>query len=258
MLLLQSKAADSTVNLKLVTSIPGSFADFSVDNLGNIYLLTTSNQIKKLNEKFDSVGIFNDVKRYGNIYTIDASNPLKVLVYYKDFLTVVVLDRFLNIRNTIDLRKQNIVQARAVTQSYDNNIWVFDELDAKIKKLDETGKLLMESADFRMLFDEVPNPHKLIDTDGLLYLYNAKYGFTVFDYYGALKSNYALTGWRDVQVQNGYLTGCDSNYLYKSKPQTLSFEKFKVNINLSNAIKVYNSTGFLYVLNKQGLDIYMQ
>ncbi len=258
MLLLQSKAADSTVNLKLVTSIQGSFADFSVDNLGNIYLLTTTNQVKKLNEKFDSVGLFNDVKRYGNIYTIDASNPLKVLVYYKDFLTVVVLDRFLNIRNTIDLRRQNIVQARAVTQSYDNNIWVFDELDAKIKKLDETGKLLMESADFRMLFDEVPNPYKLIDADGFLYLYNAKHGFTVFDYYGALKSNYALTGWKDVQVQNGYLTGCDSNYLYKAKPQVLLLEKFKVNINLDSAIKIFNSASLLYVLKKEGLYIYMQ
>lgn len=257
-LLLQANAADSTVNVKLVQTIQGSFADFSVDNLGNLYLLTTTNQIKKINEKFDSVGLFNDVKRYGNIYSIDASNPLKILVYYKDFLTIAVLDRFLNIRNTIDLRKQNIVQARAITQSYDNNIWVFDELDAKIKKLDETGKVLQESADFRLLFDEVPNPIKLIDADGLLYLYNAKHGFTVFDYYGAMKSNYSLVDWKDVQVQNDFVCGRDSLFLYKAKPQNLFLEKFKLNIDISHAIKVINQATLLYVLTKDGLQIFKQ
>ena len=49
----------------------------------------------------------------------------------------MVLDRFLNIRNTIDLRQSGIFQVSAVAQSYDNNIWVFDDLDSKIKKIDD-------------------------------------------------------------------------------------------------------------------------
>jgi hypothetical protein len=35
---------------------------------------------------------FNNVKKFGKISTIDVSNPLKVLLYYKDFSTIVVLD----------------------------------------------------------------------------------------------------------------------------------------------------------------------
>ena len=62
-----------------------------------------------------------------------------------------MLDRFLNVRNTIDLRSSGILQARAVAQSYDNNYWVFDELESKIKKVDDNGKVLLESADFRMI-----------------------------------------------------------------------------------------------------------
>jgi len=38
--------------------------------------------------------------------SIDVTNPLKILLYYKKFTTVVVLDRFLNIRNTINFRKK--------------------------------------------------------------------------------------------------------------------------------------------------------
>jgi hypothetical protein len=252
----KSNATDTTLNLKLLQTIKGSYTDFSIDNLGNIFLTTSSNQIKKLNEKLDSVGVFNDVKRYGNISLVDVSNPLKVLVYYKDFATIVVLDRFLNTRNTIDLRKQNILQVKAIAQSYDNNIWLFDELDAKIKKIDEAGKLLQESADFRLLFDDVPNPSTIIDANSQLYLYSKKNGWLVFDYYGAMKSKYSILGWQDVQVTGNNLTGRDSVYFYSSQPAVLKIAEAKPSIAITNAIKVINLPQRCYILRKEGLEIY--
>jgi len=39
---------------------------------------------------------------------LDVTNPLRVLLYYKDFSTIVILDRLLSNRSTIDLRKQDI------------------------------------------------------------------------------------------------------------------------------------------------------
>ena len=54
------------------------------------------------------LAVFNDVKKYGNPTYIDVTNPLKILLYYKNYSTVVVLDRLLNTRNTINFRKQNI------------------------------------------------------------------------------------------------------------------------------------------------------
>lgn len=251
-------AADTTINYTLRKTIKGNFSSFSLDNLGNIYLLTPNNQIKKINSNYDSVGIFNDVRRFGKISLIDASNPLKILVYYKDFSTIVVLDRFLNMRNSIDLRSQNILQVKTIAQSYDNNIWLFDELNAAIKKVDENGKVLLTSADFRMLFDEVPNPSTMIDTNGQLYLYNTKNGWLVFDYYGALKNKYAIVNWQDVQVINNTLTGRTENQLVMSQPQTLSITNYNTNFNLDNALKVLHSKDFTYVLTPEGLEIYKQ
>lgn len=253
-----SFAADTTINYTLHKSIKGNFASFSLDNLGNVYLVTTSNQIKKINAKFDSVGVFNDVRRFGKISLIDASNPLKILVYYKDFTTIVILDRFLNMRNSIDLRSQNILQVKTIAQSYDNNIWLFDELNASIKKVDENGKVLLTSADFRMLFDEVPNPSTMIDANGQLYLYNTKNGWLVFDYYGALKNKYAIINWQDVQVINNTLTGRTDKQLVMSQPQTLSITNYNTSFNLVTAIKVLHSKDFTYVLTIEGLDIYKQ
>src|SRR4029079_5095559 len=121
----------------------------------------------KLNQNLDSIGVFNDMRRYGNIYLLDVSNPLKIIVYYRDFTTILVLDRFLKLINTVDLRRYGILQAKAVAQSYDNNYWVFDELDNTLKKIDDAGDVLLQSADFRILFSEPYNPSYIIDEDGL-------------------------------------------------------------------------------------------
>jgi len=99
---------------KLISMIRGDIVDFAVDNLDNVYVLASTDQLKKYNAAGDSVAVFNNVKKFGKLSTIDVSNPLKVLLYYKDFSTIVVLDRLLAIRNTIDLRKQNIFQVNAL------------------------------------------------------------------------------------------------------------------------------------------------
>ena len=114
--------AQADSSFRFTKDIKGDIVAFTVDNLDNIYLLNSTNQVKKLNSNGDSVAVFNDVKKFGQASLIDVSNPLKILLYYRDFATIVVLDRLLNVRNIIDLRKQNILQVRAIGQSYDNKI----------------------------------------------------------------------------------------------------------------------------------------
>lgn len=235
-------------------SVAGVYNNFYADNLGNVYLISANNQVKKLDEHLDSVAVFNDVRRYGDIYTMDVNNPLKIVVYYKDFTTIVVLDRFLNIRNTIDLRNAGILQARAVAQSYDNNYWVFDELNSKIKKIDDNGNVLLESPDLRVLFSYEYTPQQIIDADGALYLYDSKKGWLIFDYYGAYKKHIDVTGWKDVKASRNVLTGVDSNYIYSIDPNT--FGEHKAKIAMVNAVKILQLSNKLYVLTKNELSQY--
>src|SRR5205085_1000675 len=158
-------ASKSNADFKFQKFIPGNYIYLNVDVLDNIYLITAGNQLKKLNGNADSLAVFNDVKKYGNPSYIDVSNPLKILVYYKNFSTVVVLDRLLAIRNTINFRKQNIFSVKAVATSYDNNIWLFDEQDYSLRKIDDDGKIILESTDMRLLVDSVPSPSQIIDSD---------------------------------------------------------------------------------------------
>jgi hypothetical protein len=250
---------DSALNLQLQQKYTGFITDFTTDNLGNIYILTATNQLKKITEKGDSLAVYNDVRRYGKIFSIDASNPLKVLVYYKDYATIVVLDRLLNVRNTIDLRKQNILQVTAVTPSYDNNIWLFDELDNKIKKIDNNGRVLLESVDFRQITDVAPAPESMFDKDGDLYLYDRNKGVLVFDYYTAQKHRHPLMSITDVQViDKKTITGRDSAHILLYKPATLQLFSFNYFGNAGDYKKIHFSENKIFALNNNGeLQLYL-
>jgi hypothetical protein len=207
--------AQSDTAFTLVKTISGDIVDFTVDNLDNIYILNSRNQVKKLNANGDSVAIYNDVKKFGQATLIDVSNPLKLLLYYKDFATVVVLDRFLNAVNVIDFRKQNIFQVKAIGQSYDNKIWIYDELEGKLKKIDEDGKLLQETPDFRLLLGQAPSPTKIFDENKYVYLYDSLKGVYVFDYFGALKNSIMIDHWHNFKVAGKYIFGSRAGTLYR-------------------------------------------
>jgi hypothetical protein len=241
---------------RFIKTIKGDIVNFAVDDLDNIYLLNSKNQLKKLNSKGDSVAIFNDVKRFGKASLIDVSNPLKVLLYYKDFATVVVLDRFLNLKNIIDLRKQNIFQAKAIGQSYDNKIWLYDDLESKLKKVDEDGKVLFETPDFRLLFDESLSPQSVTDSDQNIYIYDSAKAVYVFDYYGSLKNKILISHWQNFKVSGKYIFGCVADTLYRYEIKSFRYDEWQVPAQLANSISFSFSTSRLYALKKYGLEIF--
>lgn len=248
--------AQSDTSFKLVKVIKGDIVSFTVDNLDNIYILNNRNQIKKINANGDSVAVYNDVRKFGTATLIDVSNPLKVLLYYKDFTTIVVLDRLLNVRNSIDLRKQNILLAKAIGQSYDNKIWVYDELENKLKKIDEEGSLLLETADFRLLLGQSVIPVKIFDENKFVYLCDPVLGIYVFDYYGAVKNNIMITGWQNLKVVGNYIFGSRADTLYRYEINTFRYDEWKLPEQLSYSKAFSFTFTRLYALKSDGIEIY--
>ena len=237
-------------------TFPGDFTYFTVDNLDNIFLLSNTNQLKRISPNGDSA-VFNDVRKYGKLFSIDATNPLKVLLFYKNFSTIVVLDRNLNVRNTINLRKQNIIKVKAIAASYDNNVWIFDEGDGKLKKIDDNSDVLMETVDFRNLFDTIPSPTQIVDRDKFVYLYDITKGFYTFDYYGALKNKVPLINWHNTDVFANTFYGFSDTSLYQYKQGSLNLKEYKLPISFSSAIQIRVGNNKLYVLQKEGLQQFL-
>jgi hypothetical protein len=256
-LIANNAVAQSSINLQLEKSIAGNFTNFTVDNLGNLYLITNQNQLKKINNKGDSVAIFNDVKRYGNPTLIDVTNPLKILLYYKPFATIVVLDRFLNVRNTINCRQQGIFLTSTIAQAFDNSIWLFDEQDFKLKKINDAGEVKQETVDCRILLDETPQPSKIITTNNYLYLYDEEKGFFIFDYYGAFKNKLSFLNWQYVQVNENILYGFTNNKLNTYLLNSFTLKEYTINQSLKNYIDIKLMSNKMYALQNGCLDVYL-
>jgi len=231
-------------------------AAFTVDNLGNLYMLTSKGLLKKYNNRGDSLNVFNDVRRYGSVYAMDVTNPMKVLLYYRDFSTVVMLDRFLNRINIVDLRKAGIFQAKAVALSYDNNLWVFDEQSAKLKKIGDDSKLLSETVDLRQVLNAIPSPDKIIDRDGFVYLYDKDKGLYIFDYYGALKNELAITGLTGLQVINKTVLGRKDNKFVKYTLGTFDMQEVELPEMIKHAEDIRIMQLGIYVRNSGGIALF--
>ena len=251
-----NSTAQSDSSFRFLKSVKGNFSSFNVDNLDNVYLITNTNQLKKINSNGDSVGVFNDVKRFGNPSSIDVTNPLKILLYYKNFSTVVILDRLLNIRNTINFRKQNIFLVKTIASSYDNNIWLFDEQESKLKKIDDGGNVLLETIDLRSILDSVPSPVSIIDHEGFVYVYDPQKGLFVFDYYGTFKNKLTFLNWQDVDVAGKMVYGFDSKNFYRYSIGSLNLQEYVLPPAFKDYISLKVMNGNLYLLKNNRLEIY--
>lgn len=252
--LVQAQQRDTS--LPLIKTIKGPFTDFTTDVLGNIFLIDKDGRLKKLNQKGDSVAVFNDVRRYGKLHSIDASNPLKVLLFYKDFGTIVTLDRLLQLRNTIDLRRLNIFQVKAIGQSFDNGIWMYDEQEARLKRVKDNGSTVEQTGDFRLQLDEAPSPAYIADQDRLVYLYDSAKGVLVFDYYGTLKNKIAFTGWNDFQVIENNIIGRKGTTLERYQLNSLRLQELTLPTILKEVNKMRIAGNKLYCLKQGNVYIY--
>lgn len=243
-------------SFQLQKHIPGSFSYLNVDVLGNLYLLQPNSRLVKYNSNGDSLAVFNEVRKYGTPTLIDVSNPLKTIVFYKSYGTVVVLDRFLSQRSSLDLRKQQVFMPACVANSYDNQLWIFDAQEFKLKKFSDDGTLLQESTDLRLMIDSMPAPTQLFDSENLVYCYDPVNGFFIFDYYGGWKNQLPFKNWQQVFVSGKQIYGIVDNELQAYSIGSLQLRHYPLPEPIHNAISVLGRQGRLYVLTEAGVDIY--
>ncbi|HVY74242.1 MAG TPA: hypothetical protein VG890_05395 [Puia sp.] len=236
--------------------LPGRFVDFEVDNLGNVYALSGDSRLKKMSDSGDSLAVYNDVRRYGAISYMDVTNPLKILLYYQDFGTIVMLDRLLNNVNSIDLRKLNLFQVKSIGLSYDNNVWAYDELEGKLKKIADDGSLIFETTDIRQLTDSVPEPVRLTDQGELVYLYDSLRGVYIFDHYGGFQKYISLSHWQHFSVIGNVFWGWDAGFFLKYTPKTGQLEKLPIPAYCLPATKIVVRPDNIYVLKTDGIHVY--
>lgn len=181
------------LHLIMVFTIQDSFTQIALDPLNDLYCVSASNTIVK----YDS----NGTRMYsytpnsvGALYDLDVSNPLKVLLFFKDAATIQICDNTLSTVSTISLRSLGIMQPVAACLASDNTIWIFDLQDYKLKQIDLQQNIIRQSNDL-ILETQLPlNVSHLIQCGQYLFACDADNGISVFDSYGTYVFTLPFTG----------------------------------------------------------------
>lgn len=170
-----------------------------MDELGNAYVVTTDNALIRFTPEGDSSTDFRSIAN-GDIGYIDATNPLRILVYYPRFGKLVLLDRMLSLKSELNLRPLNLVNSSLVAQSADGNLWVYDRFNATLNKLDMQLNYQIRGNDLRQQLAELPAPVFITERERRVYMADTSTGILVFDQYGTYINTLSLPGVRQVQV----------------------------------------------------------
>jgi hypothetical protein len=209
----------STDEYKLIKSIPFTGAKFTTDRLGNCYVIV-ENQILE----FDTLGKpkanYSNLNS-GNLFSVDASNPLKIVLFFPDFARLEVLDNKLALVSTIELRNLNIIQPLTVCQSVQDGYWIFDLQDMQLKKIDLNLQNQFESGNLGQLLGVSLFPNYISETDKNVFLNNPATGILVFDRYGSYLKQIPFTGLKSFQIIGNELLFIRDKKLMKYNLKTL-------------------------------------
>jgi hypothetical protein len=155
--------------------------DFSVDALGNCYAIR-NNEIIKINR--DGKIVSSNSRRDQGIPTsIDAIDPLRILVLFKDFGIISRYDNFLGSQPDIDMRQYGIYDAQLIAGTNDGGVWIFDRGTNQLFKINPDLNKNLLTIDLRQIMYKEISPKMIRISANWMVLQSEKEVF-VFDQFG--------------------------------------------------------------------------
>jgi hypothetical protein len=172
----------------------------TTDPLGNLYIITPESAIEKYAPDGRLLTRYTQ-NRYGMPAYLDVSNPLKVLVWYADFRTVVWLDRSLTSIGELNLIDAGYPEVRTVSTAQDGNLWLYDEVGFRLRKIGADGRQLFESQHLNLLFPQTLQISCIRENEIGVLAAEASTGALQFDSYAQFIRTTGLTGITQFQIR---------------------------------------------------------
>lgn len=220
-----------------------------VDGFGNIYLINNS-QINKYKSDGTFFKTFS-IKRYGDIFDVDVTNPLKIQVFYKDFQQIIFLDNQLSESNaSISLEKISYEQCGLTCSSANNSFWIFNKQNNELIRLNNDLEPFIKTGNLKRILEIDISPNFMREHNGYLYLNCPKEGILVFDIFGTYYKTIPIKNLKEFIVQNSNIIYFQNGTLYEYQTQTLNTNEKKYNdtalINVfyqnNKFFKIYNDS----------------
>ena len=178
---------------KLLAKIAAEADFFTTDNQCNVYAVR-DNELVKFDKTGKQLYKYSN-KNLGKITQVDASNMLRVLVYYKDFSQVVFLDNTLTQNgDPVNMMALDLSQVPVVCSSYDNGMWVYDQSRFALVRYDKTLTDIRETGNLNQLLNDSLQPVQMMEYNNRLYVNNPASGIMIFDIYGVYYKTIPVKG----------------------------------------------------------------
>lgn len=177
---------------------------FTTDNLGNIYTVNDDELVKYLpGGKF--FARYSNLK-LGNITYVDATNPLKIILYYKDFQQIVFIDNQLSVNSDqVSLESLGYEQTDLVCASNNNSFWIYSKQNNELLRFNENSQKIASTGNLKQVLQTNITPNLMKELNGFLYLNSPENGIFVFDMFGAFSKIIAVKNLQQFQVNDNIL-----------------------------------------------------
>lgn len=243
--------------LKLVKSYvmeqPGIAA---ADYIGNYYVQNNSdlwmfNRFDTLYRKFSIISL-------AELTQIDASNALKIQLYYRELGKVLYIDNNISdFTNAVSLNEMGLAQATQLCASFDNGFWAYLPSTMSLYRYDqqmnrvvdiESVSRFMKIADLEPVF--------MKEYSNSVYLYFPDYGLVVFDIFGAYVQTISTGDLIYPDIQSGELIHYRRDSLYFQSLPDMSKTSVLALPHHDGLLSVRYSSGKVYMLTDKRLFIY--
>lgn len=197
-----------------------------------------SNTILSKNTEHKTLNYSNFL--YGNITSVDITNPLKIVVFYREFNVIVLLDSQLNETDIIQIP----YDISFATKGTANHLWLFT-----------TNTLTIENYNFKTnTVSSSSLPLKNIDvlnmksTENYVYL-QTPLGIQTYDYLGNFISEKKIDNIKDFQFSNRILYTLSKDTIFQIDSSTKQF----VFPSVSKIEKFYTLNNHFFIFDNSEL-----
>ncbi len=222
--------------------------NFTTDPIGNSYIYSKGDITKYNKEGFETARY--STRDFGDITYVDATNPMKILVVFKEFSKAVVLDASLAPNATIDLSFPGIPYVNVICSSREQGYWITDPVMKQIRKINDQLSIIADGTPYRQVTSSEIDGIYLVDSGDWIVLVARGYGLMVFDRFGTYFKTIQMLPDMPVQANGDDILYKENNGMVKISIRTGKISRFLLPENhLNDACRVEGNRIFIKTLN---------
>jgi len=228
----------------------------SVDYIGNFYV-QNNNELWMFN-RYDTLFRKFSIISLADVSNIDASNALKIQLYYRELGKLLYIDNNISdLSTSISLNDLDVAQSTLVCASYDNGFWCYLPGTMSLYRYDQYMKRVVDIESISRFFNlSMLEPSFMKEYSNTLYVYFPDYGLVLFDTFGAYVQTLPIQTLEYPDIQSGELIHYRNDSLFFRSLPEISRSSVIVLPHHEGLRSVRYSSGKVYMLTNKKLFIY--